>query len=80
MRPRTLVSLKEALEAIKLVMADIAVPKRYFFPRLKEIEPKVTQIILLFLPFVKKGIELILANKDINLAIPVNALKWGSFL
>jgi len=70
----------EALEAIKLVMADIAVPKRYFFPRLKEIEPKVTQIILLFLPFVKKGIELILANKDINLAIPVNALKWGSFL
>jgi hypothetical protein len=72
--PVTLPS-SEAVEALKVNLANLVVAKKTIFPILSEIDIKLKEILLVYFPFILKGNEFI--QSSIQLSINKNALNFG---
>jgi hypothetical protein len=70
--------VSEAAESIKITLANSAVPKKKFFPRLAEITIRLKESRLVYLPFRERGGELI--HEQMNLGINKNTLRFGRSL
>jgi ribosomal protein S27AE len=69
--------MSEAAESIKLLIAKIAVDKE-IFPKLNEIDVRLNQIHLIYLPFLPTGNDLV--QSQTQMSIPQNSLKLGKYL
>lgn len=69
--------MSEAAESIKLLIAKIAVDKE-IFPKLNEIDVRLNQIHLIYLPFLSTGNDLV--QSQTQMSIPQNSLKLGKYL
>jgi DNA-directed RNA polymerase subunit RPC12/RpoP len=67
--------LNEALETVKFTLANIAVDKKGIYPKLGDIDIKLKEYSLIYIPFVAKGSELI--QPEMQFSIHKNALKTG---
>jgi hypothetical protein len=67
--------LTEAIESLKLGLANFVKPQRPLFPKLKEIEIKPKDFLLVFVPFHERGNEL--TQPDYQLRINKNLLKYA---
>ena len=65
----------EAIESITTLLAQCAVPRKEFFPKLPQISVQPRTSTLVFVPFKPSGSELI--HTRMPLSINRNALKWG---
>lgn len=72
MYPVTL-KANDVMEAVKIIIADIGVPKKNIFPLIPELKLKLNESLLLFLPFKQKWDELIYERMGIS--ILRNALR-----
>jgi hypothetical protein len=72
--PVTLPS-REAMESITPLLAQSAVPRKEFFPKLPQISVQPRQATLIYVPFKSSGSELL--HTRMPLSINRNALKWG---
>lgn len=72
MYPVTL-KANDVMETVKIIIADIGVPKKNIFPVIPEIKMKLTESLLIYLPFKEKGDELI--HEQMGLSILRNALR-----
>jgi hypothetical protein len=69
------VALSEALESLKVVLAQIAINKSEIVPRLKDVKLSPEESLLVFYPFIDSGYEL--TQPAISCAVPKNTLHWG---
>ena len=72
MYPVTL-KASDVMEAAKIIIADIGVPKKNIFPVIPELKLKLTESLLIYLPFKEKGDELI--HEKMGISILRNALR-----
>ena len=72
------VTLSEAVDSLKVVLADIAINKKDILPRLEEIAITLVESLLVFHPFLDSGYEL--SEPEINCGLMKNALRWGKNL
>ena len=72
------VTLNEAIESLKVVLADIAINKKNFMPRLEGITITPVESLLVFYPFIDSNYEL--TEREIPCGLMKNALKWGKNL
>jgi hypothetical protein len=72
------VMVNEAIESLKVVLAEIAVDKKYFMPRLEEITVTPVESLLVFHPFSDSNYEL--SEPAIKCGLMKNALRWGKNL
>lgn len=70
--PATL-KANDVMEAVRVVIADIGIPKKNIFPIIPELKMKLTESLLLYLPFKAKGDELI--HEEMGISIIRNALR-----
>jgi uncharacterized protein YbaR (Trm112 family) len=68
----------EAIQGLRALVASIAVPRKFFFPRLPEITFSLEDHELVFIPFAERGEELI--QPEMGTCIQKNALKWGRLI
>jgi hypothetical protein len=64
-------SAKEAAEALHAVLATIAIPRKRIFLRLPEIKVSAIEQLLVYLPFTKKGGEVVSPEMQIGLSSSV---------
>jgi hypothetical protein len=69
------VALSEAVESLKVVLAQIAINKTAIVPRLKDLKLSLMESLLVFYPFVDSGYEL--TQPVISCAVPKNTLHWA---
>ena len=72
------ITLNEAIKSLKVVLADIAINKKDFIPRLEEITITPVESLLVFYPFIDSNYEL--SEPEIKCGLMKNALKWGKNL
>jgi len=65
----------EAIESIKALLAQCAVPRKEMFPKLPQISVQPRTATLVYVPFKSSGSEMI--HYRMPLSISRNALKWG---
>jgi len=70
--------LTEAIDSLKLGLANFMKPQRPLFPKLKEIEIRPKGFLLVFVPFHERGNEL--TQPDYQLRISKNLLKYARHL
>jgi hypothetical protein len=69
--------VSEAVESIKLLIAKLAVDKE-ILPKLNEMDVRLNQIHLIYLPFLLIGTDLV--QSQTQMSIPQNSLKLGRYL
>jgi hypothetical protein len=69
------VTLDEAIDGLKVVLADIAINKKDVMPRLEDITIMPVESLLVFHPFIDSNYEL--SESEIPCSLIKNALKWG---
>ena len=72
------VRLNEAIESLKVVLAEIAINKKNFMPSLEEITITSGESLLVFHPFIDSNYELI--EPEVKCGLLKNALRWGKNL
>jgi ribosomal protein S27AE len=72
------VTLPEAVDSLKVVLADIAMNKKNILPQLEEITITPVESLLVFHPFLDSGYEL--SEPEIKCGLMKNALRWGKNL
>ena len=72
------VTLSEAIDSLKVVLADIAMNKKDIMPRLEEITLTPVESLLVFHPFIDSNYEL--SEPEIKCGLLKNALRWGKNL
>lgn len=72
MYPVTL-KANDVMETVKIIIADIGLPKKTIFPAIPELKMKLTESLLVYLPFKGKGDELI--HERMGISILRNALR-----
>jgi hypothetical protein len=72
MYPVTL-KANDVMETVKIIIADIGLPKKNIFPLIPDMKMKLTESLLVYLPFKEKGDELI--HERMGLSILRNALR-----
>jgi hypothetical protein len=72
------VTLDEAIDGLKVVLADIAINKKDIMPRLEDITITPVESLLVFHPFIDSDYEL--SESEIPCSLMKNALKWGKNL
>lgn len=65
----------EAFESLKVLIASLALPKKSVFPRLPQVSVSAGSHLLVYLPFVSRGTELI--QETMRMSVQANALSWG---
>ena len=68
----------EAVQSLKLILARSAYTKRKTFPLLPEVEFKVRDATLIYIPFADKGLDFV--HQEMRLSINKNALVFGRSL
>ena len=71
-------SLSEAIESIRVLLASLAVKKELLLAKLPEILINIEEQNLVYVPFALKGSELV--QSAMQVSISANALNWGKFL
>jgi DNA-directed RNA polymerase subunit RPC12/RpoP len=66
---------REAMESVTPLLAQCAMPRRDFFPKLPQISVQLRAATLVYVPFTPSGSEL--THTRMPLSINRNALKWG---
>lgn len=69
---------KEAVEAIHVLIADLAVPKRQVFLKLAQIRTSSVEQLLVYLPFAIRGNEVI--HSEMQISLNRNALELGRLI
>ena len=69
------VAFSEAVESLRVVLAQIAINKNAIMPKLKDLNISVKDSLLVFYPFVDSGYEL--TQPAIPCAVPKTMLHWG---
>ena len=69
------VAPSEAIESLKVVLAQVAINKSAVVPQLKDLDILVKDSLLVFYPFIDSGYEL--TQPAIPCAVPKNTLHWG---
>ena len=67
--------LSEAVQALKVILAGSTLYKKNIYPLLPEIRFKVVDSLLVYLPFVQKGQELV--QEQMQISINRNTLEFG---
>jgi hypothetical protein len=67
--------VSEAVESIKITIANLAIGKKMIFPKLNEINIHLNESLLVYLPFTSSGIDFI--DPHTHLCIHKNYLKLG---
>ena len=70
--------VQEAVESLKVVLAESAIPKKNFLQKLPEIAIQADSCTLVYIPFESSASEFI--NPLMHLSINKNKLHWGSIL
>jgi hypothetical protein len=70
--------VQEAVESLKVVLAESAIPKKNFLQKLPEIAIQAESCTLVYIPFESSASEFI--NPLMHLSINKNKLHWGSIL
>jgi hypothetical protein len=68
----------EAVESLKVTLANSVMDKRDFFPLLPEINLAVTKYHLVYLPFRAIGLDMV--QEEMGISINKNVLKYGRYL
>jgi hypothetical protein len=76
-RPITLAP-KEAMEAIKTLLAEMTLNRAMVFPVLPELRIRVKQLRLLYLPFIRSSHDYI--NPETGIAMQTAAVRFGKAL
>ncbi|MDY7031632.1 MAG: hypothetical protein SVY10_06945 [Thermodesulfobacteriota bacterium] len=69
------IPLSEALESVKIILANISIPKKKIFPLLPEMDIKSKSSLLVYFPFVIRGNEFI--QNQMKFSIQRNAVRQG---
>ena len=72
------VTLNEAIESLKVVLAEIAINKKDFMPRIEEITITPGESLLVFHPFIDSNYELV--EPEVKCGLLKNALRGGKNL
>ena len=67
--------VSEAVESIKITIANFAIDKEKTFPKLNELKIHLNESLLVYLPFTSSGSDFI--EPHTQLCIPKNLLKLG---
>jgi hypothetical protein len=70
--------VQEAVESLKVVLAESALPKKNFLQKLPEISIQAESFTLVYVPFTSSASEFI--NPAMSLSINKNTLRWGAAL
>lgn len=65
----------EAVQALKVILASAALYKKNIYPLLPEIRCQVLETLLIYLPFIRQGQELI--QEQMQISINSNTLEFG---
>ncbi len=71
-------SLDNALESVKITLANVSSDRKNFYPRLKDIDVTLRDSAIVYLPFRISGSELI--QEELRFSIHSNTLKTGKRL
>ncbi len=69
--------MSEAAESIKLLIAKLTVDKE-ILPKLDEMEVRLNRILLIYLPFLLIGSDLV--QSQTQMSLPRNSLNLGRYL
>jgi len=68
----------KALESLKVLIASLAVPKKFIFPLLPALSFSINDQMLVYLRFSQRGQELI--QEDFKISIQAGAVSWGQLI